>query len=141
MVVLYLSMAIEDFLYEEVSECDVEFDFYVLYMQTECDDPYYPPYSRNVGMFKSKENAIKHARESFYKMAKGYTTPEDRKYGGVEGMFYIEGDYFNDRDDEMDENGDKKKRRRFDKPLYVIYDKEEQEKVDARWEKMHGKCG
>lgn len=140
-------MAIEDFLYEEVSECDVEFDFYVLYMQTECDDPYYPPYSRNVGMFKSKENAIKHARESFYKMAKDYITPEDRKYGGVEGMFYIEGDYFNDRDDEIDENGengkngDKKKRRRFDKPLYVIYDKEEQEKVDARWEKMHGKRG
>ena len=25
------------------------------------------------------------------------------------------------------------------KPLYVIYDKDEQEKVDARWEKMHGK--
>lgn len=132
-------MAIEDFLYEEVTDCDVEFDFYVLYMQTECDDPYYPPYNRNIGMFKSKENAIKHAKESFYKMAKGCTTPEERKYGGVEGMFYIEGDYFKDSVDEIDENGDNKKRRRFDKPLYVIYDKEEQEKVDARWERMHGK--
>jgi hypothetical protein len=134
-------MAIEDFLYEEVTECDIDYDFYVLYMQTECDDPYYPPYNRNVGMFKSKENAIKHARESFYKMAEHYTTPEDRKYGGVEGIFYLEGGYFHDHDDEVDENGEKKKRKRFDNPLYVIYDKEQQEKVDARWERMHGKTG
>lgn len=132
-------MTIDDFLYEEVTDCDVEFDFYVLYMQTECEDPYYPPYNRDMGMFKSKENAIKYARESFYKMAKDCITPEDRKYGGVEGMFYIEGDYFKDSVDEIDENGEKKKRRNFNKPLYVIYDKEEQEKVDARWEKMHGK--
>lgn len=134
-------MAIEDFLYEEVTECDIDYDFYVLYMQTECDDPYYPPYNRNVGMFKSKEKAIKHARESFYKMAEHCTNPEDRKYGGVEGMFYLEGDYFHDREDEIGEDGEKKKRKRFDKPLYVIYDKEEQAKVDARWDRMHGRRG
>jgi len=134
-------MSIEDFLYEEITECDIDYDFYVLYMQTECDDPYYPPYNRNVGMFKSKEKAIAHARKSFYKMAEGYTSAKDRKYGGVEGMFYIEGGYFHDREDETDENGEKKKRRRFEKPLYVIYDKEEQAKADARWERMHGKTG
>ena len=130
-------MAIDDFLYEEVNECDIDYDYYVLYMQTECDDPYYPPYNRDVGMFKSKEKAIAHARESFYKMAKGCTSAEDRKYGGVEGLFYLEGGFFKDSHVEM--NGGKRKRGFDDKPLYVIYDKEHQEKVDARWEKMHGK--
>lgn len=134
-------MAIEDFLYETINECDIDYDYYVLYVQTECDDPYYPPYNRDVGMFKTKENAIAHARESFYKMAERYTTVEDRKYGGVESMFYLEGGYFHDTADEVDENGDKKKRRNADKPLYIIYDKEEQAKVDARWERMHGKKG
>jgi len=133
-------MAIEDFLYEEVTECDIDYDFYVLYMQTECEDPYYPPYNTNVGMFKSKVKAIAYARERFYKMSQGLTSAEERKYGGVEGMFYLEGDYFHDRE-EVDENGNKKKIRRFDKPLYVIYDKEEKDKVDARWERMHGKSG
>lgn len=131
-------MSIGDFLYEEVNECDIDYDFYVLYMQTECEDPYYPPYNRNVGMFKSKENAISCARERFYKMAKDYTTAEDRKYGGVEGMFYLEGDYF---DDIESEGGEKKKRRNADKPLYVIYDKEEQAKADARWVRRRGKQG
>lgn len=132
-------MSIYDFIYEEVTACDIDYDFYILYMRTECDDPYYPHYERNVGIFKSKEKAIAHARKSFYKMAEGYTSDEDRKYGGVEGMLYLKGSYFNDREDEVDENGDKNKRRNFDKPLYVIYDKEEQTKVDARWKRMHGK--
>lgn len=132
-------MAIEDFLYEEVNECDVDYDYYVLYMQTECDDPYYPPYNRDVGMFKSKEKAIAHARESFYKMAEGCKSDEDRKYGGVEGLFYLEGGFF--KDSEVELNGEKRKKGSGDKPLYVIYDKEEQDKVDARWERMHGKRG
>jgi hypothetical protein len=134
-------MAIEDFLYEEVKECDADFDFYVLYMQTECDDPYYPPYNRDVGMFKSKENAINYARDSFYKMAEGCITAEDRKYGGVEGMFYVEGGYFQDSEASNVDGEKNKKRKRMgsDIPVYIIYDKEEQKRVEARWEKMHGK--
>jgi hypothetical protein len=134
-------MAIEDFLYEEVKECDADFDFYVLYMQTECDDPYYPPYNRDVGMFKSKENAIKRARDSFYKMAKGCITAEDRKYGGVESMFYVEGGYFHDSE-ASNVDGEKNKKRKgmgSDILVYIIYDKEEQKRVETRWEKMHGK--
>lgn len=128
-------MAIEDFLYEEVKECDAEFDFYIVYIQHECDDPYYPPYKDSCGIYKSKENAIKYARESFYKMAENCITVEDRKYGGVEGMFYIEGDYFQDSDGE----NKKCKVMGTERQVYIIYDKEEQKRVEARWEKMHGK--
>lgn len=132
-------MAIEDFLYEEITEGVFDYDFYILYMQTECDDPYYPPYTRNIGIYKSKDKAIQNARKKFYKESENYTSIEDRKYGGVEGMFYIEGDYFEDSETNVDEDGVKKKRTRHNKPLYVIYDKYEQAKVDARWERMHGK--
>jgi len=120
-------MGIEDFLYEEITEGEFDYDFYKIYSQHECDDPYYPPYTTDIGIYKSKENAIKYARDSFYSRAKDYVTPEDRKYGGVEGMYYIEGGYF---DDEVKINKCKK-------PLYIIYDKEEQAKVEARWKWMH----
>jgi hypothetical protein len=50
-------------------------------------------------------------------------------------MFYIEGGYFYDN---KETNG-KNKNIGNDKPLYVIYDKEEQAKIEARWERMHGK--
>lgn len=119
-----------DFIHEEITECDIQFDFYILYMQTECDDPYYPPYNRNIAMFKSKEKAIEYARKKFYQMAEKIMTIEQRKYRGVEGMLYIEGDYFEDNDD--------KNTLKNNEPLYVIYDKHEQDKIDARWERMHG---
>lgn len=132
-------MSVDDFVYENIEDGDFDFDFYVVYMQTECDDPYYPPYKRDIGVYKSKENAIENTRQKFYKMAKGYTSTEDRKYGGVDAMFYIEGDYFKDRETISDENkvSGKKNKRQNDKPLYIIYDKEEQAKIDARWERMH----
>jgi len=131
-----------DFIYEEIAEGEFDFDFYILYMQTECDDPYYPPYNRNIGIFKSKDYAIQDARKRFYKMTDHFKTPEDRKYGGVEGMFYIEGGYFNDNMSVNKTVLDKPKPVSLShKPLYMIYDKEEQERVDARWERMHGKRG
>jgi len=149
-------MGIEDFIYEEIKDCDLDFDFYIVYIQHECDDPYYPPYKDSIGIYKSKENAIKRARESFYKTAKGYTTAEDRKYGGVNVMLYIEGDYFKDSENEGEcdkgseneggcdentiDNGEKKnghKYKRVERQVYIIYDKEEQERIDTRWRKMH----
>lgn len=130
-------MEVKDFIHEEITECDIDFDFYILYMQTECDDIYYPSYKTNIGIFKSKENAIEYTRKKFYKMAEKYTSSEDRKYGGVEGLFYIEGDYFEDNDVDRKETGEKKKK--CDKRLYIIYDKEEQDKINARWNKMHAK--
>lgn len=132
-------MAIEDFLYESITEGEFDFDFYILYLQRECDDPYYPPYKDDIGMYKSKEKAIEDARKKFYKRAKDYVTPEARKYGGVSELYYIEGGYFQDNESRLDENGVKKKRKFIDKPLYIIYDKEEQNKVGARWERMHGR--
>jgi hypothetical protein len=126
-------MKIEDFIYEETTEGDFNYDFYTVYSQCPCDDPYYPPYTNDIGIYKSKNNAIKRARDTFYRMAQYYTEPEDRKYGGVEGMFYVEGCYFNDADDEVKRNICAKS----DKPLYIIYDKEEQEKSDTRYKKMH----
>jgi hypothetical protein len=134
-------MSVEDFVYEKITEGDFEFDFYVVYSQTECDDPYYPPYQTNIGNYKSKENAIKSARERFYKMAEEYTSAEDRKYGGVDNLYYIKGNYFEDSETEVGEDGEKKKRMRCNERLYVIYDKEEQAKVNARWEMMHKKIG
>lgn len=120
----------EDFICEKITEGEFDFDFYILYIQSQCDDPYYPPYNHNIGIYKSKEKAIERARKSFQNMAEGYKTLEDRKYGGVDSMLYIEGGYF--EDSEYDKNTKNKK------PLYIIYDKEEQEKIDARWNKMHG---
>ena len=127
-------MGIEDFLYEELIEGEFDYDFYTVYSQSECDDPYYPPYTRDIGMYKSKENAIKRAKDTFYRMAEGCTESEDRKYGGVEGMYYIEGGFFDDGDDV--EN--RRKNVKTNKPLYIIYDKEEQAKVESRWKRMHG---
>ena len=147
-------MAIEDFLYEEVKECDSDFDFYIVYNQHECEDHYYPPYKDSIGIYKSKENAIKRARESFYKMAKGCTSAEDRKYRGVDGMLYIEGGYFEDGEvdgdggeGEKDENGKAKNKNRkgmgseSERQVYIIYDKEEQEKINARHERMNNMIG
>lgn len=127
-------MGIEDFIYEEMVEGEFDYDFYTAYSQIKCDDPYYPPYTRDIGMYKSKENAIKRAKDTFYRMAKRCTKPEDRKYGGVEGMYYIEGGFFDDGDDV--EN--RRKNAKTNKPLYIIYDKEEQAKAEARWKWMHG---
>ena len=134
-------MSVEDFVYEKTTEGDFDFDFYVVYSQTECDDPYYPPYKNNIGNYKSKENAIKRARERFYEMAEEYTSAEDRKHGGVDSLYYIKGSYFEDSETEVGEDGEKKKRMNCNERLYVIYDKEEQAKVDARWEMMHMKMG
>lgn len=130
-------MPIEDFLYEETMEDGVDYDFYTIYSQNECDDPYYPPYTTDIGIYKSRENAIKRARDSFYRIAEEYTEPEDRKYGGVEGMYYIEGGYFDDEDVD-EETKQKRYAKRSKKPLYIIYDKEHQAKVEARWKRMHG---
>ena len=136
-------MPIEDFLHEEITEGEFDFDFYILYMQTECDDPYYAPYTTNIGIYKSKENAIKSARGKFYKMAEDRITSDQRKYGGVEGIFYIEGNYFKDRGSEVgqDEVGDEERKKKWkgkrDRQMYTIYDKEEEGKRSARWERMH----
>lgn len=130
-------MVIEDFIYEELTEGEFDYDFYTVYSQSECDDPYYPPYTRDIGMYKSKENAIKRAKDTFYRMAEGRTEPEDRKYGGVEGMYYIEGGFFDDGDD-GDDVENRRKNAKTNKPLYIIYDKEQQAKVEARWKRMHG---
>lgn len=124
-------MELNDFIYEEINECDIIFDYYIIYMENECDDPYYPPYTTDIGVFKSKDKAIQYARESFNKIAKDYSTSDDRKYGGVESKFYIEGKYFEDSERKIKNNSNK--------PVYVIYDKEEQTKINARWNKMHGK--
>lgn len=136
-------MPIEDFLHEEITEGEFDFDFYILYMETECDDPYYAPYTTNIGIYKSKENAIKSAREKFYRIAEHYITPEDRKYGGIERIFYIEGNYFEDRAPEVgkDEVGNEESKNKWkgkrDRQMYTIYDKEEEGKRSARWERMH----
>lgn len=131
-------MSIEDFLHEEITEGAFDFDFYILYMETECDDPYYPPYTTNIGIYKSKENAIKSARGKFYRMAEHCITAEGRKYGGVESIFYIEGNYFEDRETEVGDVESKKKwKGKRDRQMYTIYDKEEEEKRSARWERMH----
>jgi len=132
-------MSVDNFVYEEITEGDFDFDFYVVYMQTECDDPYYPPYKSDVGIYKSKENAIDSTRKKFYKMSERYTSAEGRKYGGVDATFYIEGAYFEDNATTTDENkvSGKKNKSKNDKPLYVIYDKEEQAKIEARWETIH----
>jgi len=128
-------MAIEDFLYEYVAEGEFDYDFYIVYLQTECDDPYYPPYNNNIGIFKSKENAIAYTRKSFYDCAENYTSVERRKYGGVPQKFYIEGKYYKDSDGDVEI----KRKVNHDEPLYIIYDKEEQDKIDARCDRMHGK--
>jgi len=132
-------MSIEDFLHEEITEGEFDFDFYILYMETECEDPYYPPYTTNIGIYKSKENAIKSARGKFYKISEHCITSEDRKYGGVEGIFYIEGNYFEDRQPEVGECEESKKKwkGKRDRQVYIIYDKEEEGKKSARWERMH----
>lgn len=136
-------MSIEDFLHEEITEGEFDFDFYILYMETECDDSYYAPYTTNIGIYKSKENAIKSARGKFYKMAEHRITADQRKYGGVEGIYYIEGNYFEDREPEVgqDEVGDEAIKKKWkgtcDRQMYTIYDKEEEGKRSARWERMH----
>jgi len=137
-------MSIEDFLYEhtEESESEFDFDFYNIYMQRDCDDPYYPPYNDIIGVYKYKENAIKSAKERFYKYAKDYVTEEERKYGGVEVVFYVDGGYFEDREDNGENNYEdndtkKSKKRHSNKPIYIIYDKDEEAIKNARLKKMN----
>ena len=132
-------MSIEDFLHEEITEGEFDFDFYILYMETECEDPYYAPYTTNIGIYKSKENAIKSARGKFYRMAEDRITADQRKYGGVEGIFYIEGNYFEDREPEVGDGEESKKKwkGKRDRQMYTIYDKEEEGKRSARWERTH----
>ena len=129
-------MSVKYFMFEMVTEIDIEFDFYIVYMQTECDDPYYPPYVSNVGTYKSKANAIQSARKRFFKRAEDYTITDDHKYRGVECLYYVEGGYFDDREDC---SGEKRLGKNKSSIVYRIYDKEEQDKCDARWDKMHGK--
>jgi hypothetical protein len=101
-----------------------------LYIQHECDDPYYPSYNDVIGVYKYKENAIKRAKKSFYRYAEKCITKEERKYGGVDG------NYFEDNED--NEDNEKKIVNKNDTQVYIIYDKEEDEKRNTRWEKMHG---
>ena len=76
-------------------------------------------------------------------MAEDRITSDQRKYGGVEGIFYIEGNYFEDRGSEVgqDEVGDEERKKKWkgkrDRQMYTIYDKEEEGKRSARWERMH----
>lgn len=93
------------------------FDFYIIYMQHPCDDPYYPPYVRNVGVFKSKELAIEKAKSSF-----DHFRDTARKYNcKTEELFYVEGDYYEDTNVIMEDRIKGKNNRQ----VFIIYDETE----------------
>lgn len=76
------------------------FDFYIVYMQNYCNNVYYPPYTSNIAIFRSKEKAIEYAKDCFRK-DKELEQQIKKRTGNeykIENIYFVEGEYYNDTD-------------------------------------------